>query len=330
MTKYDGSDGFKLQPRDEAILRGLLDSRLMTIKHAASLHFEGSYEAAKKRLQKLEGAGLIAKRARKVQDPAIYSMTRRGFLSLKDEGMLDPLLELGWAKLQDRLRVAEMTLKHELAVMDVKAALSPALAKVDGAELVELSVNPERHAFRVTEAISDAKKLVGFRSLLSKPDGFVHVKERACDGELVNQYFFLEVDRGTESLRRLVKKARHYSQYYRNGGFAARHGCERRRFKLCPFRALMIFPSAERRNNVAEKLLAMKSPVRTMIWLTTMKEILLNPLGANWVRPADYLAAVRGTDFDPMSKKAKGPYRRTVERETWIEAHEIKQQLLST
>lgn len=320
MSKSNGTEGFRLQPRDEGILRDLLDCRIMTIKHAAALHFEGRFEAAKKRLQKLEAAGFIAKRPRRVQDPALYSLTRKGYMSLKEDGMLDPLLELGWARMQDRINVSEMMLRHELAVMDVKASLAPAIQKSKDLELAEFTVNPERHAFQVSQAVLDSKKLVGFRSVRAKSDGFIHVKEERLGGLIFDQYFFLEADRGTESLTRLVKKAGQYSQYYRNGGFAVKLGASRKEFKRHPFRVMLIVQSAERRNNIAEKLLKMKTPVRSMIWITTMEELLADPLGAIWVRPSDYQEAVRGSVFDIETKKTSHIYRRQMEREVWVEA----------
>jgi hypothetical protein len=48
-----------LQERDIFLLRGLFESRVMTTDHATALYFDGKYDPAKKRLQKLKSAGLI-------------------------------------------------------------------------------------------------------------------------------------------------------------------------------------------------------------------------------------------------------------------------------
>ncbi len=327
MSNTNGTKGFELQPRDEAILRGLLDCRIMTIKHAAALHFDGRFEAAKKRLQKLQAAGFIAARPRRVQDPAIFSLTRKGYMSLKDEGMLDPLLELGWAKMQKRIQVSELMLRHELAVMDVKSALAPAIEKQVNLTLKEFTVNPERHAFRVNQAVVDFKKLVGFRSTTVKPDGFIHLRQNQDMPKPLDHYFFLEVDRGTETLRRLVRKAKQYTQYYRNGGFAVKCGFSRKDFKFCPFRVLIVTQSAERRNNMAVKLLTVKTPLKNLIWLTTMNELQADPLGAIWIRPSDYEKAVNGSAFDVTSGKPSHIYRRHTPREIFIDSNVRKQRL---
>jgi len=327
MPKPENCEGFELQSRDRSILRTLLDCRIMTIKQAASLHFGGSFEAAKKRLQKIQKAGFIGMRPRRVQDPAIYSLTRQGYMSLKEEGMLDPLLELGWTRMQERIKVSEFILKHELAVVDTKAALAPAIAKADKLDLVDFTLNPEKHAFHAKEAILDSKKLVGFRSMVVKPDGFIHVRERQGENQPVDQYFFLEVDRGTMNLKRIVKKARQYSQFYRSGCFARELGFPSESRERHPFRVLFVVPSAERRNNIAEKLLQAKTPVKTMIWITTMDELSADPLGAIWMRPRDYLIAVSGSTFDIANNSVKKIYRRQEKREALIEAKVYKQHL---
>lgn len=322
MKKGDEKKRIEIQPRDRAILRDLLDGRVMTIKQAASLHFGGSFEAAKKRLQKLHGAGLVVMRARKVQDPAIYSLSRDGYLSLKEDGMLDPLFEVGWGVMRKRLQVSEMTLRHELAVMDVKAALAPAIRTV-GLRLKEFSVCPTRHAFYTARALIRAGGLAGFRSGLVMPDGFIEV----VDASGREHSYFLEVDRGSETLERVARKVLKYAQHYRNGGFAAKRGFGRKDFKSHPFRLLVVVPSAERRNNVAEKLIKSKTTARSLAWLATMKELLANPLGVNWLRPVDYDAALHGTALDGAPSARKAIYRRQSEREALIEINAVKHEL---
>ena len=103
------------------------------------------------------------------------------------------------------------------------------------------------------------------------------------------EHFFLwEVDRGTESLGRVLRKAQHYNQFYRSGGFAVRRGLAREDYERLPFQVLMTFRTPERRDHVAERLLSAAQPIRSQVWLTTMQELLSDPFGAIWVRPADY------------------------------------------
>ena len=58
--------GIELQPRDWSLLCGLFESRVMTLAHAGTLYFDGKYEMAKKRIQKLKTAGIIRERPRRI------------------------------------------------------------------------------------------------------------------------------------------------------------------------------------------------------------------------------------------------------------------------
>lgn len=272
-----GKHSIVLQPRDCALLQGLFDSRLMTLKHAAALHFEGKIEAAKKRLQKLQAAGMIVQRPRRPQDPAVYFLGRKGYLTLKRDGLLDPAHDPGWVKLYKRQRIGDLMLAHELAVMDVKTALVTAIRTRPDLELVEISTSPDRHKFRIVEAVPGTGGGVRFRSLYAKPDGFLHILERCEDGTAADRFFFLEVDRGTENLGRLVQKARHYAQYYRKGEFAARLGHKREDYKRFPFRVVMIFNSSQRLANAASKMAGPSAGRKGQAVLVQMNDLVANP-----------------------------------------------------
>ena len=280
MPQQPRSNGIVLQPRDYALLQGFLDSRLLRLKHAAVLHFDGKPEAAKKRLQKLLAAGLVSQRVRRPQEPAIYTLGREGYLRLKQAGLLDPSDDRGWIKIQKRQRIGDLMLQHELAVLDVKTAFITAIGNHSQLELVEMSVAPDRHQFRVVEAVPAPGGGVRFRSLFAKPDGFLHFRQRREDGSMADRFFFLEVDRGTEPLGRLLQKSRHYTQYYRKGGFAIRLGQRREEFRRFPFRVLMIFKSALRVTNAVTKLARPGGGRKWQVAFTTMNELLSSPLKA--------------------------------------------------
>src|ERR1700722_12564940 len=92
----------ELQDRDAEILRGLFDSRLMTLAHISALYFEGRQEAGKKRIQKLKAAGLIGERKRKVYEPSVLFLTRQGFVLLTERGLIEDFPRIGWTSLQKR------------------------------------------------------------------------------------------------------------------------------------------------------------------------------------------------------------------------------------
>lgn len=314
-----------LQERDFALLRGLFEARVMMLTHITALHFEGKEEAAKKRVQKLKAAGYIRERkGRRAYEAAILSLTRQGFEALSAQGALAGYPAIGWKSLEKRLDVSDGTLRHEVTVLDAKAALAPAVERQPRFSITEFSVWPRLCEFTITRQ---------FNRSVVRPDGLLRIGERGEDGEPYEHLFFLEVDRGTEEHETLVGKAVDYLYYRENGDLAARLGEEGK----VHFRVLMIFktttrrgaPSIERRNNVAERLLLRPERFGNFVWLTTLDELLADPLGDIWVTPSAYRAATQGTPFAPEERaETAGPYVRRPERERFIEERVTKRQLL--
>jgi len=299
-----------LQDRDLALLRGLFESRLMTLRHAAALYFQGRQEAAKKRIQKLKAARIMAERPRRPYDPSILFLTRKAFRLLQDQGVLAAYPPIGLKSLQKRARVSDLTLRHELNVMDVKAAIVPAIAGLNSFKTVEFSTWPLLFQFK---ARSDPRK----SRILIKPDGFIRIHEQRAGDKRREHTCFLEIDRSTETLDTLANKAACYIDYYYSGRLAARFGYDH--YKDMPFRLLMVFRDAERRNNTAERLLQNDPPIRSQVWLTTMTEITRQPLAAIWIRPGDYGTITEGTGFHPERRRDVKIYRRRPEREALVE-----------
>jgi hypothetical protein len=314
----------ELQERDLAILQGLFESRLMTLSHVTRLYFNGKSEAAKKRIQQLKADRYIRERARRVWQPSILHLSHRAFAELSERGILLEYPDLAWHQLEDRAKVKELTLKHELAVLDVKTALSCAVRSIPRYELVEFSTWPLLYQFQAAQP-----PLPGTyhpARVLIKPDGFVRLHEHATDGDRFEHFFFLEVDRSTEPRETLARRVYGYQDFYRHGGLALRHGFTREAYKEFPFRVLMVLPNQERRNNMAERLLQNDPPALTMVWLTTFPEVTADPLGAIWMRPLEYRDITKGTQYDP-SRPRTGAYRRDPAREAMVTAELRKQRL---
>ena len=81
--------GIELQDRDWTLLRDLLESRVMTLRQAAILHFAGKTEAAKKRIQQLKAAKLLCERPRKPSEPSVLHLAPAAFAICKASGTLD-------------------------------------------------------------------------------------------------------------------------------------------------------------------------------------------------------------------------------------------------
>lgn len=305
-------------------MRGLFESRVMTLAHAAALHFGGSLEAAKKRTQRLKHARYIGERPRaRAYDPSILFLARRGFEALRSRGNLTGYPVLGWESMQRRAHVSPHTLRHELDVLSTKAAMVSALRTRPHHRILQFSTWPRLFAFKARQETPD-----GFgRSVVMSPDGFARI---AIDGDRPsNVFFFMELDRSTEAQQRLGQRAGGYLEFYRSGGFASRYGRPANAFREFPFRVLWIFRNAERRNNAAETFLRHHPPLLTMPWLTTFDELLNDPLGRVWIRPIDYLNAIRGSSFDSMMQSPARHYRRQNARETFVESRVAKLALLA-
>jgi hypothetical protein len=315
--------GISLQPqdRDFALLRGLFESRVMTVGHIAMLYFDGKREYAKKRLQKIKAAGLISERTRRVNEPSILFLTRKAFDLLNSQGQLSGYPALGGTSFEARSNVSELTLRHELEIMDVKAALHSALAESKQFSIVEFSTWPLIYQFEASRPIDGANTLV-------KPDGFIRIHEKEPGTKGFAYDCFLEVDRSTEAQDALVSKAGCYREFYKSGSFAARNGAPRTDFKSFPFRVLMVLKSDERRNNTTERLLHHNPPILTQVWLTTFAEVTADPLGAIWILPMDYRKLTLDTQFYRETPNRRSEYRRQPERDTFIESKIQKRRLL--
>src|SRR5258707_1042166 len=112
----------QLQNRDVAVLRGLFESRIMTAGHIVTLYFNGRREYTKKRLQRMKAAGLVSERRRRVNEPSILFLTRKAFSLLNSHGRLSNFPPLGGKAFEVRANVSNLTVRHELEVMDVKSA----------------------------------------------------------------------------------------------------------------------------------------------------------------------------------------------------------------
>lgn len=296
----------------------------MTVNQIAAIHFEGRKQTAHKRVQRLKSSKLIRERPRQPNEPSILFLAFKGFEFLRKQKELTHLPELPWAVFSRRVQVSEWSLRHELAVLDTKAALLPAVNATGRHWVSEFSTWPRLHEFH-TDLSDDGGGSHPHKRILTKPDGFFRVVDTAT---LSTESFFIEVDRSTETLDTLVRKALAYSAHYKCGGFAKQLGLAPGDYARVPFRVLLIFKNDERRNNVAERLLQTTPPILTQMWLSTLEDVEADPLGEIWMRPLDYREVILGSEFDPSSgERAEAVYRRQAEREHLV-ATRVKRQTL--
>lgn len=320
----------QLSDRDRLVFRDLIESRVMTLAQISALHFDGSYEYAKKRLQQLKAAAYVSERKAR-SNPGRYfasmlSLARGGFAAVADEPFVRHE-RMSWDDLRGRLDFSEATLAHEIEVIDMKVAFTQAIRAVPSLVLEEFSTHPRRFQF-------DTEHLERERIFTLKPDAYARVVPR---GDGVERAFFFEWDRSSEARRKLGIKAWGYQRYFDSGAFALWNGVpdkrngvpveERDRYPLTP---IFVLPNAERRNNTAEHLLQLRQPKtgkrlrRDAVLLTTHAEFLANPLGSIYLTLAGYREATAGTVYDPDRHKTT---TRVIERDRLVELRARKSAL---
>jgi hypothetical protein len=307
-----------IQARDNDLLRGLFVARVMTLDHLTVIYFDGRRPAAKKRVAALKKAGLVAERPRRPYEPAVHFLTRAGLRYLQDEGHLHRYPTLDVAVHERRLRVSDLTLKHELMVTDVVTAMIEAARATPNLTIAEWTTWPRACQFTLTDARGVAVDW--------KPDGLIRLHARDADG-IVEHSLFLEVDRSTESTDVVGAKAAAYRDYYRSGGFAKDCGGRPEDFAEFPFRVAIVCQTAERRNNIIERMLLLTPPIMTQVVVTTLAEAVTDPIGPIWIQPKDYLSTTVGTPFEVVVRG--GRYRTRPDRERYVEREITKRALLT-
>jgi hypothetical protein len=238
----------------------------------------------------------------------ILHVTGQALKHLLSLGLMDRYPELARQDIAKRAKVSDATVSHELAVMDLRCAIAVAIQQSSGFRIAGFSTWPLLHSFHAQTAIDAQRMLV-------RPDGYLRIIETGDDHQTRTHAFFLEVDRGTESLATLVNRCLGYRQFYQSGGHARWHDARREKFERYPFRVLIIVANEERRNNLAERLLQLNPPILGLAWIAVTAAALQSPLGSIWMTPADYRAAVDKSLFQYGSEVITGSYRRQVHRE---------------
>jgi hypothetical protein len=199
---------YLLTPRDLAVIRSVREWRFMTTKQLCSLHFtdHASYTSAiracNRVLNRLRDHKLLQRLDRPVGGIGGGSTSFVWTVAAAGDRLLRADPDNGFAK---RWRTSQPTLlflEHTLAIADVRVRVE-AMNRAGHLELIQAT--PEPSNWRPYSWAGRASTL--------KPD--LHLVTCQQDEEW---HRYVEVDRGTESLRVLVdKKARAYEEYVATG-----------------------------------------------------------------------------------------------------------------
>ena len=224
----------RLMPRDVSVILSVYENRFMRRGQIQRLHFPtSSVQATSARLKKLADHKFLDVLKRPVAggaSQAVYALNKRG----ADVVAMNCDLrrnQVHWKR--DNNRVEWFFMEHTLAVSEFKVCLDLALRDRE-AELYFYKRGDRSLIRRVSDPSGKRKYLV------VAPDAFFGVKT-----ERGKHIFFLEVDMGTETLKRFQEKVIAYKQYWKSKKFKEDYGFNH-------FRVLTVAESETRLANLIQ------------------------------------------------------------------------------
>ena len=267
-----------IHPHEMTMLLDIYDGRMTTIDAASRLYYN-SPDTAQDRLLKLSKVGLLVKQAQNVsyvnddgeiksKEINLYLLSKAGFDFLIEHGHLKAGQEPLWETVRKRFNIANPD--HELAILQIKSLLVPALNQVSGLRVLSFRIRPDSIKFAVPEPGRSTP-------FTQYPDGFFELAtHQPLKDEPARVYrYYLEMDRGGETHETLLGKAQRYFK----------HAQPEQNFQV-----LYVFLSKQRLFNFCQKLVE-QNPNRNLEMMTTLAEINNNPLGDIWITPQNFRRA---------------------------------------
>lgn len=255
-----------LTERDKAIILSVYENRFLRRDQIQRLYFpNASVPACNMRLKKLYEHSFLDRLIRPVavgSNQIVYALNHHGAVVVSATLNIDRH-SINWKR--DHNRVEFLFMEHTLAVAEFKVNLDLVLRKTDGVDWLFYSRESKGLQARVPDPAGKKKYLV------VAPDAFFGLK--ISEG---NSFFFLEVDMGTETLKRFGEKVTAYKQYWKTGKY-------RQDYEFNHFRVLTIAESKKRLSNLIDA--TRKNGGRNMFLFTTFAEIERSVFGSVWFSP---------------------------------------------
>ena len=203
----------RLTDRDVSVILSVYENRFMRRDQIQRLHFPtSSVQATSARLKKLSDHKFLDKLQRPVAGgaaQAVYALNKRGadVVAMNRDVSRH---QVHWKR--DNNRVEWFFMEHSLAVSEFKVCLDLAL-KERSEELYFYQRGDRSLIRRVSDPRGKKKYLV------VAPDAFFGVQ--AEKGKYI---FFVEIDLGTETLKRFQEKVIAYKQYWKSRKFKEDYG----------------------------------------------------------------------------------------------------------
>ncbi|SYZ71875.1 hypothetical protein TRIP_C10074 [Candidatus Zixiibacteriota bacterium] len=266
--------GFKITARDSQLLVDLYKHRFLTVSQLKALHFP-SMQTAYRRLKLLKNAGWVASFTVANISESIFSVDRKG-LEVVAAALGTEVSDLRLTDIKSKPRDYYF-MRHFLAINDFRIILNQAcsLERVKLLGFIPDYCGERTEKGGIAKYIRDVVcDMSAEREQVSHtPDG-VFALEKAGKAAL----FFLEIDRGTETVsdndKGVLKSLRFYSNYLIDGGYqryAKDFGIEA--FK--GFRALYLTTSEARLANIRKATFGLQVPqkAKQFIWLGLFQDV---------------------------------------------------------
>lgn len=268
----------RLTERDQAVVRALYAYRYLTSSQVARLLFP-SQQTANRRLRALLQLGFVTYFEVPAVPERIYRLTRQG-AELVARQKETPFEELRYWSVNTHAPKDYYFMRHFIAASDFRMALEAACRRAG----VEVLFLPEWLAQREGQAIRrhitsrsawGDVLLKGERELVHTPDAAIVLRWPSGGAAL----FFLEVDRGTETLSNPRRGVRKMVRSY----LSSLHEGDYRRYErfagggpLRGFRVLFVTTSERRLENTRERLLDVPAKMRKglrFLWAAPMEAV---------------------------------------------------------
>jgi hypothetical protein len=199
----------RLTARDVEILKTVAEYRIVRQDHIQTLFF-GSRSTAQYRLSHLFQHGFLARHFLPVYagwSPTLYTLDTRGVEMLRSEWQYTAPT---WNP-----HVGHEFLAHTLSIADVRVAISLACRAVNYKLILwrseaEMKADYDRVMIRLANGSNQTISLI--------PDSYFVVETPQG-----RAHFFVELDRGTETLKRFAIKVLAYQAYVANGQYQKRY-----------------------------------------------------------------------------------------------------------
>jgi len=262
------------------------------------------------------------RRPRRAFEPSVLFLTRKGLMLLQEKGDLTKYPSFDLPVLDRRARVSDLTIRHELEIMDVKAAFHAALAKSEKFAIEQFSTWPLLNEFTAYRPGGSGIEII------VKPDSFIRIHETDAAGDKFERAFFLKWIVPAKSRKRLLPRLVVTSIF--TGAAALPSATAQPATISKNSHSVCSWCSRTRSAGTTPPTVASKHPaILTMVYLSTLEEVTHDPTGAIWIRPLDYRAATEGTPFAPEKQPKTWGYQRQTAREHFVEQKVQKQRILA-